>query len=127
MTADVESGTRGAIYSFSVVQRGVGERFKAATPYVLALVDLHGGERILTNIVGSPVEHLPVNTHGGLLSHGHPDTPAGIFHEIEAVKQIRREVQPGRQVVEPKVGLVSGNSGMLREMAVVLLGEDRNG
>lgn len=70
---------------------------------------------------------LPVNTHGGLLSHGHPGSPAGIFHIVEAVKQIRREVEPVRQVSTPLVGLVSGNSGMLRDMAVLLLGEDRNG
>jgi acetyl-CoA acetyltransferase len=69
---------------------------------------------------------LPVNTHGGLLSHGHPGTPAGIFHVIEAVKQIRREVEPERQVTAPRIGLVSGNSGMLRDMAAVLLGEQNN-
>lgn len=69
---------------------------------------------------------LPVNTHGGLLSHGHPGASAGIFHIIEAVKQIRRTVPPERQVPTCSVGLVSGNSGMLRDMAVVLLGKERN-
>ncbi len=65
---------------------------------------------------------LPVNTHGGLLSHGHPGTPAGIFHIIEAVKQLRREVEPERQVEGADVALVSGNSGALRDSGVVLLG-----
>jgi len=65
---------------------------------------------------------LPVNTHGGLLSHGHPGTPAGIFHLIEAVKQLRREVEPERQVERAEVALVSGNSGVLRDSVVVLVG-----
>ena len=68
---------------------------------------------------------LPVNTHGGLLSHGHPGTPAGIFHIIEAVKQLRREVEPERQVVRAEVALVSGNSGVLRDAGVVLLSTQR--
>ena len=34
-------------------------------------------------------EGLPVNTHGGLLSHGHSGGGASIFHIIEAVRQLR--------------------------------------
>lgn len=67
---------------------------------------------------------IPVNTHGGLLSHGHPGVPAGIFHIIEAVKQLRREVEPERQVPDPEVCLVHGNSGLFRDAATIILGTD---
>jgi acetyl-CoA acetyltransferase len=65
---------------------------------------------------------LPVNTHGGLLSHGHPGVPAGIFHIIEAVKQMRREVEAERQVRHSRTCLVHGNSALFRDAATAILG-----
>lgn len=76
---------------------------------------------------GSRIElggEIPVNTHGGLLSHGHPGAPAGIFHIIEGVRQLRREVEPERQVRDAKMGLLHGNGGMLRNEATVIIGID---
>jgi len=64
---------------------------------------------------------LPTNTHGGLLSHGHPGVPAGIFHIIEAVKQMRREVEPERQVPVSRTCLVHGNSALFRDAATAIL------
>ncbi len=65
---------------------------------------------------------LPVNTHGGLLSHGHPGVPGGIFHVIEGVKQLRQEVEDTRRVPGCRVCLVHGNSGVLRDSVTLLLG-----
>jgi uncharacterized OB-fold protein len=46
-----EASGRGVIYSYTRVEKGEGA-FAAATPYVLAYVELDEGPRILTNIVG---------------------------------------------------------------------------
>ncbi len=47
---------------------------------------------------------LPVNTHGGQLSHGYM---MSVTHIIEAVRQLRHEA-PANQVAGARVGLVSG-------------------
>lgn len=64
---------------------------------------------------------LPVNTHGGLLSHGHPGRPGGIFHIIEAVRQLRGECDT-RQVKAARTALVHGNGGILSTHATLILG-----
>ncbi len=67
---------------------------------------------------------LPVNTHGGLLSHGHPGRPGGIFHIIEAVRQLRGECGP-RQIADLNAALVHGNGGILSTHASLILGSER--
>lgn len=65
---------------------------------------------------------LPVNTHGGLLSEGHM---SGMNHVIEAAGQLRRTVEPERQVAECDTVLVT-NEGDFHEGAVMVLsGGDR--
>jgi uncharacterized OB-fold protein len=46
-----EASGRGTIYSYTVIHRSLGD-FAAATPYVVASVELEEGPRILTNVVG---------------------------------------------------------------------------
>ena len=51
---------RGTVYSFSIVRFGFVEPFKSLAPYVLAIVELDEGPRMLTNIAGSPPEQVTI-------------------------------------------------------------------
>ncbi len=60
---------------------------------------------------------LPINTAGGLLSEAHC---SGANHLVEAVRQLRRELSPERQVPDCEVSLVTGE-GDFHEGAVAIL------
>lgn len=51
---------RGEVYSFTVIRQVVGraasKAFEPDIPYVIAWVDLDEGPRLITNIIGCPVE-----------------------------------------------------------------------
>lgn len=62
---------------------------------------------------------FPLNTHGGLLSHGHVE---GMQHLTEAVKQLRgNEVEPERQVSDARTGIISGHGGSLSAHGTLIL------
>ncbi|MDO8361952.1 MAG: Zn-ribbon domain-containing OB-fold protein [Actinomycetota bacterium] len=52
------SGT-GTVYSFTVVRKGAGA-YREFSPYVAAYVELAEGPRVMTNIVGVPVDQVHV-------------------------------------------------------------------
>ena len=63
---------------------------------------------------------FPVNTSGGGLSYCHPGM-LGIFLLIEAVRQLRGEVEPERQVANVSTVLVHGTGGTLSSGATCIL------
>lgn len=67
---------------------------------------------------------LPVNTHGGVLSHSHAGRPSGLFLVGEAVRQIRGQAT-GRQVPNAEVALVHGEGGILASHATAILAAAR--
>jgi len=79
---------------------------------------VEGGERI--EIGGE----IPIVTHGGCHAHCHPGLPSGIFHIIEAVKQLRGEVESPRQVEGAKAGLMNGLGGHFSSHTALILGSD---
>ncbi|MBI4187320.1 MAG: propanoyl-CoA acyltransferase [Chloroflexi bacterium] len=59
---------------------------------------------------------VAINLSGGLKSKGHPIGATGAGQVYEIVKQMRGEVEPGRQAPEPKIGLtdtLGGDGGTL--------------
>ena len=46
-----EASGRGTIYSYTVCHRAAGPAFVGDTPYVVALIDLEEGARMLSNII----------------------------------------------------------------------------
>lgn len=76
---------------------------------------------------GSRIEvggEIPIVTHGGCHAHCHPGTPSGIFHIIEAVRQLRGEAEQGRQVKDARVGLVNGLGGHFSSHTALIVGTD---
>jgi acetyl-CoA acetyltransferase len=63
---------------------------------------------------------LPINTHGGLLSHGYPGRAAGIGNLIEAVVQLRHEAGD-RQIPNAKMTMTHGMGGLFATHGVLLL------
>ena len=67
---------------------------------------------------------LPINTHGGLLSHCHPGHPGSMFSITEAVRQLRGECGP-RQVKDAKISLVHAQGGIMSTHCTAILGSDQ--
>lgn len=50
----------GSIYSYTVARRPAGPSYKSDTPYVVAIVELDEGARMMTNIITSDVEAVRI-------------------------------------------------------------------
>lgn len=72
-----------------------------------------------TSLQGS----LPMNTHGGLLSHCHPGNPGAMFALTEMVTQLR-EAAGERQVLNAETALVHAQGGIMSSHATLILGRE---
>jgi acetyl-CoA acetyltransferase len=70
-----------------------------------------------------PGGSLPVNTHGGLLSHSHPGNPGSMFALTESVVQLRGEAND-RQVANAKNALVHAQGGIMSSHTTLVLGSE---
>jgi acetyl-CoA acetyltransferase len=68
-----------------------------------------------------PGGRLPCNTHGGLLSYGHPGAAGGMYHVVEAVQQLRGTAR-GHQVNDAELAFVHGDGGVLSSHCSLVLG-----
>lgn len=58
--AFVEASGRATVYSFTVVRQQYQRPFRDWVPYVVALVDLEEGPRLMTNVVGVDPEDVSI-------------------------------------------------------------------
>jgi acetyl-CoA acetyltransferase len=68
---------------------------------------------------------LPVNTHGGMLSHAHAGAAGGLFDIVEAVRQLRGG-QGARQVHGAEVALVHNEGGILSSHCTLILANQQH-
>ena len=59
-----EISGRGSVQSFTIVHRAAFPEFQAITPYVVALIDLEEGPRMMTNIVGDDALDVEIDDAG---------------------------------------------------------------
>ncbi len=67
---------------------------------------------------------LPINTHGGMMSHCHPGHPGSMFSMTEAVFQLRSECGP-RQVKDAEVAFVHAQGGIMSTHCSMILAKER--
>lgn len=66
---------------------------------------------------------LPMNTHGGLLSHAHPGNPGSMFGLTEAVLQMQKRAGP-RQLPDTDLALLHAQGGILSSHCTLILGSE---
>lgn len=70
-----------------------------------------------------PGGSFPCNTNGGGLSYTHPGM-YGMFLVVEAVRQLRGEVDAERRLDDPKIAVCHGSGGILSVMSTAVLGTE---
>jgi len=56
----IPAGGRGTVYTFTIVRQALGKGWEPLVPYVVAVIDLAEGPRILSNIVGIAPEAVMI-------------------------------------------------------------------
>ncbi len=56
----VRASGRGTVYSFTVTHQNQAPGFREELPYVLAIVELAEGPRLMTNVVGCPPDQVRI-------------------------------------------------------------------
>jgi uncharacterized OB-fold protein len=79
-----DSSGRGAVYSFTVAHWAPVDEFRAAVPYLLALVDMREGFRIMANILNCEADEV------------HIGMPVTVVFEERAGGRLVPQVEPDR-------------------------------
>ena len=87
----------------------------------LGFCEKGGGGELLKSGATRPGGNLPVNTHGGMLSHCHPGNPGAIFGLTEAIRQLRGDADQ-RQLKEVQHVLLHAQGGIMSSHATLIAG-----
>jgi acetyl-CoA acetyltransferase len=129
-SAAVDSGKRA--YDMAGVGPGdidFAQLYDCFTPTVLVELEDLGfcakgdGGAFLQSGATYPGGRLPVNTHGGMLSHCHPGNPGAMFALTETVWQLRN-VAGARQVSGAEVALVHAQGGIMSSHATAIFASE---
>ena len=78
----LELSGRGTVYSFTIVHRAIEETWAKRTPYVIALIDVDQGLRLLGNVDGPP-ENVNVGRGVELIPAADNSTPGPLFQLLD--------------------------------------------
>ena len=125
-----ESGERAyAMAGLGPADMDLAQLYDCFTPPVLVeLEDLgfcakgEGGPFAATGAL-QPGGALPVNTHGGMLSHCHPGNPGSMFALTETVSQLRHSAGE-RQVPNAQTAMVHAQGGIMSSHTSLILGRE---
>lgn len=125
-----ESGARAyAMAGLGPADMDLAQLYDCFTPTVLIeLEDLgfcpkgEAGRFVADGHIG-PGGSLPVNTHGGLLSHCHPGNPGSMFALTETVMQLRHAAG-ARQVPGATTAMVHAQGGIMSSHTTIILGRE---
>ena len=56
----IEASGRGTVYSRTIIRQNPSRSFKHLIPFVVALIDLDDGPRMMSNVVGTPAEDVKI-------------------------------------------------------------------
>ena len=56
----IESAGKGTIYSRTIIRQNPTRVFKHLIPFVVALIDLDEGPRLMSNVVGTPADEVQI-------------------------------------------------------------------
>jgi len=58
----IEASGLGTVYTYTINRRAASEAMSGRVPYVVAVIDLDEGVRMMTNIVDSPIESVRIGS-----------------------------------------------------------------
>lgn len=129
-SAAVESGQRAYdMAGLGPADMDFAQLYDCFTPTVLVeLEDLgfcakgEGGDFVESGAIDLGGQ-IPVNTHGGLLSHCHPGNPGSMFALTESVTQLRG-LAGERQVAGAEVAMLHAQGGIMSSHTSLILGRE---
>ena len=129
-SAAVDSGARAfEMAGLGPADMQFAQLYDCFTPTVLVELEDLGfckkgeGGALLETGLARPGGRLPINTHGGMLSHCHPGNPGAMFALTESVWQLRGDAGE-RQIPDLEVGLVHAQGGIMSSHTTIILGRE---